>query len=107
MIILKVRTFSIGPVKWPVGSKGLSLRLIHILLKRTLRTYVHITYTNRMRKLIQNIYTHKHIPFLSTGSTIEVQGEDGGPWMHGTMVGHGIIEHKDKGYKYEWQRPNA
>ena len=34
-------------------------------------------------------HTHKNIPFLPTGSTVAVWRDDGGPWMHGKIVGHG------------------
>ena len=34
----------------------------------------------------QDINTCKNIPFLPTGSTVAVQGGDGGPWANGIII---------------------
>ena len=37
----------------------------------------------------QRKYTHVNISLSSTGSTVGVKHEDGGPWTHRTIIGHG------------------
>ena len=49
--------------------------------------------------LNKDIYTHKNIPFLPTGSTVAVQEEDDGLWKHGTIVGYEIENHNGRSYK--------
>ena len=42
--------------------------------------------------------TYQNIPSLPTQSTVAVQQEDGGSWVHGTMAGHGTDKHKGRNY---------
>ena len=49
----------------------------------------------------KDIDSYRIISFLSTASTVAVQQEDGGHWMHKTMVGHGTDKHKGRSYKIQ------
>ena len=52
-----------------------------------------IVLRDRQPKSDEDIDTHKNIPFLQTGSTVAVEMEDGRPWTHGTIIGHGSDDH--------------
>ena len=57
----------------------------------------HAVLTNRQP--CTNIDTYKNIPILLTWSTVEVQHEDGGCWMHGTVVGYRSDDNHGRSYK--------
>ena len=43
--------------------------------------------------------TGKNITLPPIGTTVTVHWEDGGPWTHGTIVGHGSSDHHERSYK--------
>ena len=45
------------------------------------------------------IDTCKNISILPAGSTLGVHWEYEGPWMHGTIVGHGSYDYQGRCYK--------
>ena len=47
----------------------------------------------RQSQQVKMFVLAKYIPFLATGSTVAVQEEDRGLWMHGTIVGQGTDDH--------------
>ena len=51
---------------WPVGSKSLSLKIIYILLERTLRTYVHIYIYKQNEKSNKVFKFYRLVPHLDT-----------------------------------------
>ena len=53
----------------------------------------------RQQNVNKDNYTHKDSSFLYTGSTVEVQKEDGSPWTHVTVLRHGLEEHNCRSYK--------
>ena len=63
------------------------------------KEYNHSVLITRQPLTSAHVDTHKIIPFLPMGSTAAVQQEDGGPWGHGTIVGHGTDDQKGRSYK--------
>ena len=59
----------------------------------------HSALINRQCQTHADIDTHTNIPFLPKGSTVGLQQEERGPWMHGTVVGHGTGNLKGRNYK--------
>ena len=45
---------------------------------------------------MQEIYTYVKISFLHRGSTVVVQHENRGTWMHGTIARHGLEDHNKR-----------
>ena len=52
----------------------------------------HTVLINRQPQISEDVDTHENIPFLTTGSTVAVQQEDGRLWTHGTIVKLGSEE---------------
>ena len=50
------------------------------------------------RQQKNNNDTAATLPYIPIGSAVAVQQEDGGPWTHGTVVGIGDHNHRDKSY---------
>ena len=46
-----------------------------------------------------DVYTHKNIPFLSTGSIVEVKQKEAGLWVYGTIVDDKSDNHDSRRYK--------
>ena len=49
-------------------------------------------------KTTQTMMLHKSLPI---GSTVVVQWEDGGPWIHGTIIGKGDHNHHNQSYNVQ------
>ena len=59
----------------------------------------HKNLMHRQGKNYPNNDASKIFVFISKGSTVVVQWEDGGPWTHGTIVGKGDHNHHNRSYK--------
>ena len=94
MALLQMRLTSISP-GLPSQATLLFHRAARGILPKCSRPSVlcndenkHVALVNRQAHAYVDIDSCKNIPFLHTGSTVVVQHDDGGPWMHGTIVGH-------------------
>ena len=53
----------------------------------------------RQDKLTKSKHTLKEPISLFTQYTVAIQGEDGGPWMHDTVIDPGNEDHNGRSYK--------
>ena len=56
------------------------------------------TFINRQAQNDKKYNTARSYDLFSIGSTVAVQQEDGGPWMHATVVGSGDHSHNNRSY---------
>ena len=55
-------------------------------------------WVKRQSRNDKNYDTARHYDLFSTGSTVAIQCEDGGPWIHGTIVGADNHNHNYRSY---------
>ena len=80
-------------------SRGLLLRLSRPPILCDNDGNNHTALANRQSQSNKEADTHVNIYFLPMGSTVVVQQEDGGPLMHGTIIGDGAKDHSVRCFK--------
>ena len=104
--LLYIRSMSIGP-GLPSLATGLFNRWIRCLLLRINRPPMLSDYNENHYKALKHhkanwpraVILSKSLFVLHIGSTVAVSWEDGGPWMHGTMIDYDNEDHNRRLYR--------